>query len=122
MAKQMDTVYLLQEWGIWLRYETGLPGYVSQFGALMRDCVEDDGALPRAIISEDLCMMVDGVVARLGKRDPVMGAALWLYYRYEGMSYSRLSKLLEVSRSKVEWLVKGGEVWVDAVLEERREA
>lgn len=122
MAKRMDTIYLLQEWGIWLRYEIGTPGYVSQFGAVMRDCIEESGALPRAIISEDLCMMVDGVVARLGKREPYMGAAVWLYYRHKDMSYTRLSKHLGVARTKAEWLVRAGEVWIDGVLDARQSA
>lgn len=116
--KQIDTIYLLTQWGIWLRYGDGIPRYVSPQYALMRDNVEQVSYSPRAVISEDLCMTMDGIVARLMLRNQEMGDALAIYYSW-GISYAALGRTMGISKTRAESLVKSGEVWVDAVLDDR---
>lgn len=116
--KQIDTTYLLTQWGIWLRYGDGLPRYVSPQYALMRDNVEQTSSAPVAVISEDLCMTMDGIVARLMLRNREMGEALAIYYSW-GVSYAALGKIMGIAKTRAESLVKSGEVWVDAVLDDR---
>ena len=38
--QQLDTEFMLQEWGVWLRVQSGVPHYVSPSLALMRDHVQ----------------------------------------------------------------------------------
>jgi DNA-directed RNA polymerase specialized sigma24 family protein len=84
----------------------------------MRDNVEQHSTAPVASIGDDLCMMMDGIVARLKLRNDQMGRAV--IYRYAwGISYSAIAKGLGVSKPRAESLVKSGEVWVDAVLDDR---
>ena len=116
--KQLDIHYLLTQWGIWLRYGDGVPRYVSPHYALMRDNVEQHSSAPTAMISEDLCMLVDGIVARLRHRNEKMGQGL--IYRYAwGISYSVIGKHLDVSKPRAESLVKSGELWVEAIIDDR---
>ncbi|WP_263146087.1 antiterminator Q family protein [Pseudomonas sp. RIT-PI-AD] len=117
-----DTVYLLQEWGIWLRYEDGVPRYVSAHAVLTRGQLEETDRRPTASISEDLCMLVDRVVARLCHRDQQMGNALFMYYRYRGMSYRTLGRELGVTHMKAQELVRSAEAWVDSRLCQLNEA
>lgn len=116
--KQLDIYYLLTQWGIWLRYGDGIPRCVSPHYALMRDNVEQHSSAPVAMISEDLCMLVDGIVARLRHRNEKMGDAL--IYRYAwGVSYSIIGRRLDVSKPRAESLVKSGELWVEAIIDDR---
>lgn len=116
--KQIDTIYLLTQWGIWLRYGDGIPRYVSPQYALMRDNVEQLSSAPVAAISEDLCMTMDGIVARLMLRNREMGNALAIYYSWN-VSYASLGRIMGIPKTRAESLVKSGEVWVDAVLDDR---
>jgi hypothetical protein len=119
--KQLDTYYLLTQWGIWLRYGDGIPRYVSPHFALMRDNVEQHSSAPVATISEDLCMMMDGIVARLKMRNDQMGMAL--IYRYAwGISFSAIAKGLGISKPRAESLVRSGEIWVEAIIDDRMAA
>lgn len=116
--RQLDTHYLLTQWGIWLRYGDGVPRYVSPHFALIRDNIEQHSSAPVASITEDLCMVVDGVVARLRLRNEEMGYALILYYGRD-ISYATLAKGMGVSKTRAESLVKSAEQWVDGVMDEK---
>jgi hypothetical protein len=116
--KQLDTHYLLTQWGIWLRYGDGIPRYVSPHFALIRDNIEQHSSAPVACISEDLCMMIDGIVARLRQRNAEMGHALVVYYGRD-VSYAGLAKGMGISKTRAESLVKSAEQWVDGVLDEK---
>lgn len=116
--KQLDIYYLLTQWGIWLRYGDGIPRYVSPHYALMRDNVEQHSNAPVAMISEDLCMLVDGIVARLRHRNEKMGDALIYRYAWD-ISYSAIGKKLDMSKPRAESMVKSGELWVEAIIDDR---
>lgn len=116
--KQLDIFHLLTQWGIWLRYGDGVPRYVSPHYALMRDNVEQHSSAPVAMISEDLCMLVDGIVARLRFKNEKMGDALIYRYAWD-ISYSAIGKKLDVSKPRAESLVKSAELWVEAIIDDR---
>jgi len=120
MMRQIDTYHLLTQWGIWLRYGDGIPRYVSPHFALMRDNIEQHSSAPVASISEDLCMMMDRIVARLKLRNENMGLALIYRYSWD-KSFSAIGKELNISKPRAESLVKSAEIWVEAIIDDRLE-
>lgn len=113
--RDLGTEYLLQEWGVWLRVQAGIPRYVSPSFALIRDNVcLDQGADPQ--ITDDLAMLIDRLVCRLHARYLEAGIALWNYYRYQGMSYRQLGRLMNVTHVKAQELVTVGVAWIDSAL------
>jgi len=118
MKKQLDTHYLLTQWGIWLRYGAGIPRYVSPHFALIRDNIEQHSSAPVACISDDLCMLVDGIAARLRHRNEEMGMAL-IYYYGRDISFASLGRLMNMPKTRAESLVKSAEQWVDGALDEK---
>jgi hypothetical protein len=116
--RQLDTYHLLTQWGIWLRYGGGLPGYVSPHYALIRDNIEQHDERPCCMITEDLCMLMDRIVARLIIRNNAMGKALVLFYGRD-ISYATLGRIMDIPKTRAESLVKSGEIWVDAVIDDR---
>lgn len=119
--RQLDIEYLLVQWGIWVRVQAGVPRYVSPQYALMRDNVQMHGG-PSPAISDDMAMVIDRHIARLYERYPECGQALWNYYRYAGMTYRQLGRLMDMHHSKVERLVSVGAGWIDGSLDQYAEA
>lgn len=118
---KLDTEYMLQEWGVWLRVQSGVPRYVSPSLALMRDHVQvERGADP--CITDELAMLIDSKVCRLFARYEEAGIALWNYYRHQGMSYRRLGLLMTqalgktVTHVRAQELVMIGAAWIDAAV------
>lgn len=118
---QLDTALLLQEYGVWLRVQAGVPHYVSPSYALMRDNVQIDRGLDPAI-TDDLAMLIDRLVCRLSRRYPEAGTALWNYYRYQGMSFRQLGRLMNVTHVRAQELVSVGTAWVDCALCQQADA
>ena len=118
--RQLDTDYLLQEWGVWLRVQTGLPRYVSPSYALMRDNVQLSGGLTPCI-TDEAAMTIDRLVGRLNERYEECGIALFNYYRH-GWSYRQLSREMSsklgrpFTHVKVQELVTVGAAWIDSAL------
>lgn len=121
MARQMDTAYLLQEWGVWLRVKAGMPQYVSPAWAIMRECVPGQGG-EQPMISDEMALLVDSLVCRLHERYPEAAIALWHWHRYSGMSLRQLGRLMGVTHVKAQGLVERGEAWIDCALCHRAEA
>lgn len=113
--RRLDTEHLLIEWGIWLRVKSGVPRHVSPSYALMRDNVQMPGG-PDPQITDDLAMLIDRMVSRLFERYTEAGTALWNYYRYPGMSYRQLGRLMDCTHVKAQELVSVGAAWVDSAL------
>ncbi|WP_324730991.1 hypothetical protein [Pseudomonas paeninsulae] len=119
--QQLDTEYMLQEWGIWLRVQAGVPGYVSPTRALMRDNVQVERS-PDPCITDELALLIDGKVCRLYTRYEDAGIALWNYYRHQGMSYRRLGLLMTkelgktITHVRAQELVMIGSAWIDAAV------
>jgi hypothetical protein len=119
--RQLDTEYLLQQYGLWLRVQAGIPHYVSPSFALLRDNVQIDRGIDPAI-TDDLAMLLDRLVCRLYRRYPGSGMALWNFYRYQGMSYRQLGRLMGCSHVRAQELVTVGAAWVDSALCHHAEA
>lgn len=113
--RDAGTDYLLQEWGVWLRVQSGVPHYVSPSYALMRDNVQVDRGIDPAI-TDDMAMLIDRLVCRLHCRYPDAGIALWNYHRYSGMSYRQLGRLMGCTHVRAQELVTVGAAWVDSAL------
>lgn len=118
MARQLDTAFLLQEWGVWLRVQAGLPRYVSPAWAIMRECVAGHGG-EQPMISDEIAQLVDSLVCRLyeerrGYREA--GIALWHCRRYSGMSFRALGRLMGITHVKAQTLVEQAEAWIDCAL------
>lgn len=115
MRQQLDTIYLLTEWGIWQRSGQGIPRYLSPALAVIVQNVQQNGPL-LCSISEEMAMTVDGVVARLMKRDREAGDAVFGYYVL-GVSYAALGKIMGIPKTRAEMLHKSGVAWVDGALD-----
>lgn len=121
LAKPMgDTEYLLEQWGWWRMSGMGVPRYVSPAFALMRDNVQQIGRCSYCI-TDDMAGLVDGAVARLTRRDQVMGDCIWLYFGAKWPAI-RVGREFGISEAKARELIKAGVAWVDSSLEMMREA
>jgi hypothetical protein len=118
--RQLDTAYLLQEWGAWLRIQTGLPRYVSPSFALMRDNVQFTGSRTPCI-TDETAMTIDRLVSRLNARYEECGIALFNYYRH-GWTYRQLAREMThklgrpYTHVKAQKLVEVGSAWIDSAL------
>ena len=106
---------LLTQWGRWVWQSTGVPGYVSPCYALMRDNVAQHYA-PAAAITDEDAMLVDSILARMGRRDPEMAKAVMLYYA-TGRTMHGVGKVMNLHRLKVRELLYAGTCYVQAVLD-----
>lgn len=109
-----ETRALLEQWGRWKRYGTGMPRYASPSAVLMASAT--GSTLPEACITDDLAMGVDAAVARLKLRDKEMGRAVYVYFTTEEMTFRALGKLMGINKDRAERLVHAGLCWIDGVL------
>jgi hypothetical protein len=113
--KDLSTEYLLSQWGIWVRCQTGVPKYVSPSYALMRDKMGSiGGEVPQ--IQEETAMMIDRLVCRMALRYHEAAYALFLWYRHSMTSYRQLGRAMGVHHNKAEMFLAAGIAWVDAML------
>lgn len=121
MKQQLDTAYLLQQYGIWLRVQAGVPRYVSPQWALMKDNIQVSSE-PTPDILDEVAMLIDRHISRLYMRYPEAGTALWNYYRYAGMTYRKLGRLMNRHHNEAERLVSVGFWWLDSCLDSYADA
>ncbi|MBG6289513.1 hypothetical protein I5I61_18825 [Pseudomonas nitroreducens] len=121
MKQSLDTAYLLQQYGIWLRVQAGMPRYVSPQWALMKDNIQVSSE-PTPDILEEVAMLIDRYICRLHMRYPKAAEALWNYYRYAGMTYRQLGRLMGIHHNKAEELVSVGFWWLDSSLDSYADA
>ncbi|ERS12542.1 hypothetical protein Q673_02710 [Marinobacter sp. EN3] len=104
-----DTQQRLTAWGHWVRaggVDLGIKGVNLAVGSSV--------AMP--ICPDDDALAVDNAIARLKRRDPVMGRVLTLAYLNQ-FSLARIARESgEGSRERVRYLLGGAEAWIDAVL------
>lgn len=116
-----DTEYMLEQWGWWRMDEMGVPRYICQIYALMRDNTPSQGGTKDYVITDELALAVDGAVARLTKRDAQMGGFIWLYYGAKWPAL-RVGRENGISEAKAREVIKAGVAWIDCALEQLREA
>ena len=71
------------------------------------------------MISGEIALLVDSLVCRLyeerrGYREA--GIALWHCWRYSGMSFRALGRLMGGAHVKAQTLVEQAEAWIDCAL------
>ncbi|WP_395504731.1 antiterminator Q family protein [Ectopseudomonas hydrolytica] len=126
MKALADTEWMLEQWGWWRMSGMGVPRYVSPSYAIMRDNVQQTGGYSFSI-TDELAMAVDGCVARLCAREkgrtkgPMMGDCLWLYFGAKWPAL-RIARHYGIGEAKAREIIKAGVAWVDAALENLREA
>ncbi|MBD1553610.1 antiterminator Q family protein [Pseudomonas typographi] len=116
-----DTEWLLEQWGWWRMDGMGVPRYISPLYALIRDNTASEGGIKEYSLTDELALLLDGAVARLSRRDSQMGDFVWLYF---GAKYPalRIGRMAGVGEAKARELIKAGVAWIDAALENIREA
>ena len=107
--------YQLTQWGIWVRTQQGIPRYVSPAWAMMRDNVQLNRD-PDANITEDDALRIDRAIAALNLVNSDRAVAVWTYYRYQGMTYRRLGKLMGIHADTAGNLVLAGAAWIDGAI------
>ncbi|HEP8750905.1 TPA: hypothetical protein VDU49_003263 [Pseudomonas aeruginosa] len=112
-----DAEELLTQWGKWVWQETGVPRCGSPMLAIVRDNVAMERCLS-ASISDDDAMLIDGIIARMGRRDEEMANCVRVYYATE-MTMQQVGKVLNLNRLKVRELLIAGRCYVEAVLDMR---
>jgi len=116
-----DTEYMLEQWGWWRMDGMGLPSYVSQLDALIRQSTSSATPAKNYVITDDLALAIDGAVARLCKRNEQMGHFIWLYFGLKWPTM-RVGEANGMSERKAREIIKAGVAWVDCALEQFREA
>lgn len=111
-----DTEWLLEQWGSWRMDGMGVPRYVSPSYASAATAGPCEYTL-----TDDMALVIDGAVARLTKRDQVMGDFVWLYYAAKRPAHW-VGTAAGVSERKAFEIIKAGVAWVDSALEHIREA
>lgn len=119
MARR-DAEDLLQNWGRWVWHQAGIPSYTSPSLALMRDSVAME-SLPAPVITDEEAMQIDGIVARMWRRDEQMADCVRIYY-CTGRTMHGVGVVLGIHRKKVAELLLAGRTYVDACLDMLRSA
>lgn len=104
-----DTQQRLTAWGHWVRaggVDLGIKGVNLAVGSSV--------AMP--VCPDEDALQVDNAIARLKRRDPVMGRVLVMAYLSQ-LSLTKIAKHSGLgSRERCRYLLGGAEAWVDAVL------
>lgn len=115
-----DTEYLLEQWGSWRMSGMGVPRYVSPLAALKNHCCPEPSTMTY-VITDDAAMVVDSILARLIKRNQQMGDFIWWYFGAK-WTMVRIGEANKISERSAREVVRQGVAWVDAALEQFREA
>ncbi|QLL15480.1 antiterminator Q family protein [Pseudomonas chlororaphis] len=110
-----DTEYLLEQWGWWRMDGMGVPRYVSQLAVIM----SQNNPVPSTksyVITDDVATLVDGVLARLIKRNQQMGDFVWFYFGAKWPA-NRIGRENDMSERKAWELIKAGVAWIDGALD-----
>ncbi|WP_110949668.1 antiterminator Q family protein [Pseudomonas bohemica] len=110
-----DTEYLLEQWGSWRMSGMGVPRYVSPVAAMMNQ-FNPEPSSQTYVITDDLAMIVDGVLARLTKREQQMGDFVWYYFGGKWPA-NRIAREHSMSERKAWELIKAGVAWIDGALD-----
>jgi len=110
-----DAEELLTQWGRWVWQGAGIPRYVSPSFALMRDNVAQH-SVPSAAITDEEAMLIDSIVARMGRRDQEMATCVLIYYA-TGRTMHGVGQVMNLHRLKVRELLIAGKCYVEAVLD-----
>lgn len=115
-----DTEYLLEQWGSWRMAGMGVPRYVSQLAAVMNQFNPEPGT-QTYVITDDAALIVDGVLAKLIKREQQMGDFVWYYFGAKWPA-NRIARESGMSERKAWELIRAGVAWIDGAFDRSAEA
>lgn len=111
---ERNTAVLLQEWGVWLKQDSGFNLRARSAMQMIVQSAGDDG-YEVANIADDDAMEVDRAMAKLKVHRPEYFRVLWLACVC-GYSFRAAADTLNVSQIAVARLYEGAYTWVDFVL------
>jgi hypothetical protein len=111
---ERNTAVLLQEWGVWLKQDSGFNLRARSAMQMIYDPVGDECYHPAAITDDD-ALEVDRAVARLKLYRPEFFRVLWLAC-VSGFSMRAVSDALGISRETAAKYYECGYTWVDCSL------
>ena len=111
---ERNTAVLLQEWGVWLKQDSGFNLRARSAMQMIYDPVCDECYHPAAI-TEDDALEVDRAMARLKIHRPEFFRVLWLACVC-GYSFRAAAETLNISLPAIAKLYECAYTWVDFVL------
>ncbi|BCE02937.1 antiterminator Q family protein [Marinicellulosiphila megalodicopiae] len=108
-----ETIVLLEQWAIWAKQNKGLNINWQSVSATAGPQESDHRD---TTISDDLALIIDGLMGKLIKRNPKLGNVLYWYYLSEGNA-SKVARVMGLNRKEIASIARSGEVWFDLALE-----
>ncbi|MNN51314.1 Phage antitermination protein Q [compost metagenome] len=103
------TEFLMEQYGLWVWSDNGVPRCSSPLLALMKRNPDNEKRLssPRPIISDDRALAVDSFLAGLVKTDPTAVRSMTLYFVH-GLTYREVGQEMVISYADARMLVRAG--------------
>lgn len=108
-----DTRALLELWGVWKQYGSGLPCYASPTRIMMQALA--GSTVREASITDEEAVRVDNAIARLRSRDKEMGDVVVLYYAH-ALPIRSVAREMKIGKDRADRLLLSGVAWIDGVL------
>lgn len=106
---EKSTVQRLIDWGKWSKDDGICRSLQGTLGRLK-------GSTVRSVsINDDEGELIDRMVAKLIRRNRLMGDAVKLYYKFN-MNYRSVGYQLHTNKNKAQSLINSGVAWIDAAL------
>lgn len=112
---ERNTAVLLQEWGVWLKQDSGFNLRARSAMQMIVQSARDDDGYEIAQISDDDAMEVDRAMARLKIHRPEYFRVLWLACVC-GYSFRAAAETMKIKHPAVSKLYECAYTWVDFVL------
>lgn len=112
---ERNTAVLLQEWGVWLKQDSGFNLRARSAMQMIIQSTNDDGDYEIAQITDGDAMEVDRAMARLKLHRPEYFRVLWLACVC-GYSFRATASSMNVGDKIVARLYEGAFAWIDFAL------
>lgn len=112
---ERNTAVLLQEWGVWLKQDSGFNLRARSAMQMIIQSARDDDGYEVAHITDDDAMEVDRAMARLKVHRPEFFKVLWLACVC-GYSFRAAAETMNIAHPAVSKLYECAYTWVDFVL------
>lgn len=112
---ERNTAVLLQEWGVWLKQDSGFNLRARSAMQMIIQSTNDDGDYDVAHITDDDAMEVDRVMAKLKFHRPDYFRVLWLACVC-GYSFRAAASSMNMGDKAVARLYEGAYAWIDFAL------
>jgi hypothetical protein len=112
---ERNTAVLLQEWGVWLKQDSGFNLRARSAMQMIVQSAGDDGDYEVAHITEDDALEVDRAMARLKLHRPEYFRVLWLACVC-GFSFRAAASTMNLNDKVIARLYEGAYTWIDFAL------